>query len=73
MPIVTKRSLFLLGGLAIGGVGVAGFIWSGAYNVGADDPHIAPVYALMETIRDQSVSLASRAAAWAAAISAWMV
>lgn len=45
----------MLGGLAIGGVAVAGFVWSGAYNVGADDPHIAPVYALMETIRDQSI------------------
>lgn len=55
MPIVTRRSLFLLGGLAIGGVAVAGFVWFGAYNVGADDPHIAPVYALMETIRDQSI------------------
>src|SRR5690606_14497093 len=55
MPIVTRRSLFVLGGLAIGGVAVAGFVWSGAYNVGADDPHIAPVYALMETIRDQSI------------------
>src|SRR3546814_13165039 len=55
MPFVTRRSLLVLGGLAIGGVAVAGFVWSGAYNVGADDPHIAPVYALMETIRDQSI------------------
>lgn len=55
MPFVTRRSLLVLGGLSIGGVAVAGFVWSGAYNVGADDPHIAPVYALMETIRDQSI------------------
>ena len=32
-----------------------GFVWSGIYNVGADDPHTRPVFALMEAFRDRSI------------------
>jgi mono/diheme cytochrome c family protein len=50
-------SLLLLGLLAL--VAVAVFIWSGTYNIGADDAHTPPVYALLQTMRNRSV--ASRA------------
>lgn len=31
------------------------FIWSGVYNIAADDPHTAPVYALLTTLREHSM------------------
>jgi mono/diheme cytochrome c family protein len=33
----------------------AGFVWSGTYNIGADDPHTRPLHALLETLRDRSI------------------
>lgn len=56
MPFVTRRSLLtlsLLSGVAV--LAVAGFIWSGLYNVGADDQHTRPVYLLMEALRERSI------------------
>lgn len=35
---------------------VGGFIWSGVYNIGADDAHTRPVYTLLQTMRDRSIS-----------------
>lgn len=53
----TKRksllTLFVLVVVAV--VATAGFVWSGAYDVGADAPHTRPVYAILETIRDRSI------------------
>lgn len=40
--------------LALGGMG---FIYSGIYNIGADDPHTPWVYKLLETLRDRSVAV----------------
>ena len=31
------------------------FIYSGLYNIGADDHHTQPVFTLIETLRDQSI------------------
>lgn len=42
------------------GVLAAGLVWSGAYNVGADDPHTRPVQALLETLRERSIETRSR-------------
>ena len=56
MAFVTRKTLLTLGilsGLAVAAVG--GFIWSGFYNVAADDPHTAPVYTLLETMRERSI------------------
>ncbi len=41
------------------GLLAAGFVWSGTYNVGADDPHTRPVYALLGTMRDRSIETRS--------------
>ena len=56
MPFVTRKSLLtlsVLSGVAV--LAVAGFVWSGIYNIGADDQHTRPVYALMETLRERSI------------------
>jgi mono/diheme cytochrome c family protein len=31
------------------------FIYSGIYNIGADDPHSKPVFALLQTLRNRSI------------------
>jgi mono/diheme cytochrome c family protein len=42
--------------LAVLGVaGAAAFIYSGAYNIAADDPHWPVTYRLMQTARDRSI------------------
>ena len=44
---------------AMVGLGVlvaAGVVWSGAYNVAADDPHWAPVHAVIEAARTRSIT-----------------
>ena len=58
MPFVTRKSLLtlsILSGVAV--VAVAGFVYSGIYNVGADDHHTRPVYALMESLRERSIEV----------------
>ncbi|HEY0660301.1 MAG TPA: cytochrome c [Lysobacter sp.] len=58
MPFVTRKSLLtlsILSGIAV--AAVAGFVWSGVYNVGADDYHTRPVYALMEALRERSIEV----------------
>ena len=56
MPFVTRKSLLTLSILsAVAVLAVAGFVWSGIYNIGADDQHTRPVYALMETMRERSI------------------
>lgn len=49
--------------LIAGGIGLIGgvlFVYSGVFNVAADDPHSAPVYWLMETVRDRSIAAHAR-------------
>lgn len=48
---------FLVGGV----FGV--FLYTGAYNIGADAPHTKPVYRLIETLRDRSIAVRARAIA----------
>ncbi len=56
MAFLTRKTLLTLSVLsAVAVAGVGGFIWSGVYNVGADDPHTGPVYAVLETMRDRSI------------------
>ncbi len=49
MLLTIAVTLLVLGLLA------AGLVWSGTYNIGADDPHTRPVYALLETLRERSI------------------
>lgn len=38
----------------------AGVVYFGVINVGADEPHSDPVYALLSTARDRSIEVRSR-------------
>lgn len=56
MAFMTRKTLITLSVLsAVAVVAAGGFVWSGFYNVGADDEHIPPVYAVLETMRDRSI------------------
>jgi mono/diheme cytochrome c family protein len=48
----------LLTGLAT--LVAAGILYSGLINVGADDPHLAPVYALLNMARERSIAIRAR-------------
>jgi len=45
----------LLAVLALAALGLAGFVYSGWYDIGADSPHWAPTYALLAALRDRSI------------------
>ena len=53
-----KRTNWLLGSLALVlvVVGASAFIWSGAYNVAADNPHWPLTEWIMETARDRAIA-----------------
>ncbi|MGE0031360.1 MAG: cytochrome c [Steroidobacteraceae bacterium] len=51
-----KTIVWLLGLLALAVFGTSVFIWSGAFNVAADEPHWALTEYLMRTARDRSIS-----------------
>jgi mono/diheme cytochrome c family protein len=56
MPFVTRKSLLVAGVLSGLAVAVlAGFVWSGIYNIGADDQHTRPVYAVLAALRERSI------------------
>jgi len=56
MQLATRRPGIMLAVLSVAAVaGFAGFVWSGAYDVGADSPHTRPVHALLQTIRGRSI------------------
>lgn len=50
-----KSITWLLGLLVLVTVGAGAFIWSGAYNFAADDPHWPLTERLIETARDRSI------------------
>jgi mono/diheme cytochrome c family protein len=51
-----KTIVWLLGILVLIVVGKAVFIWSGAYNIAADEPHWPLTERVMETVRDRSIA-----------------
>jgi mono/diheme cytochrome c family protein len=42
--------------LVVAVVGAGVYIWSGAYNIAADDPHWPLIEGLMDTVRDRSIA-----------------
>lgn len=57
MPIVTRHSLITVVVLAFLSLLIIGlFIWSGLYNIGADDTHTRPVYSVLQTLRERSIA-----------------
>lgn len=55
------KTLITLAGLGL--IAVAGVIWSGAYNIAADDPHWAVTHRVLEYARERSVESRSAAIA----------
>lgn len=57
MPFVTRKSLLAVA-LLLAAVAIAAglFVWSGVYNIGADDTHTKPVYAVLQTLREKSIA-----------------
>ena len=49
--------------LIVGGIGLVGgvlLVYSGVFNVAADEPHSTPVYWLLESVRDRSIAAHAR-------------
>ena len=61
MTLMTRKSV-LAGSIAtVAAVAVVGgFVWSGIYNVGADDTHTRPVHAMLQLVRDRSITSRAR-------------
>jgi len=50
-----KRIVWLAGLVALAAVGAAAFIWSGAYNIAADEPHWKLTESVLENLRERSI------------------
>ena len=48
-PLLATGAIAALGGVA--------FLYSGVYNMGADDKHVKPVYWALETLRERSIAV----------------
>jgi mono/diheme cytochrome c family protein len=57
MRPLTQAAFGLAGALAAAAIGVAAFVGSGVYNIGADDHHTAIVLALIGQLRDRSIAV----------------
>lgn len=58
MPFITRKSIltgFIVTITVL--VALAGFVWSGVYNIAADEAHSRPVYAVLETLRERSIAV----------------
>lgn len=58
---IKKTFLGIIVVAAVGLLAIAGFVWSGAYNVAADDPHLGVTYAALEKLRQRSVAARANA------------
>ena len=58
MPLVKRLSLLTLSlALAVAMLVIGAFVWSGIYDIGADDAHTRPVHTLLQTLRDRSITV----------------
>ena len=61
MPFAHRNTLLRTAvALATLVVAAVGFVWSGIYNIGADDHHTAFVHRVIETLRDRSIAIRAR-------------
>lgn len=56
---IKHHSITVLVVLAVLLVGATFFIYSGLYNIGADDHHTKPVFTVLQTLRDRSIHVRS--------------
>ncbi len=54
-PHIKRHGLTVAAVLAILAAGAGIFVYSGLYDVGADDHHTRPVFDLLQTLRDRSI------------------
>lgn len=52
-----KWALAAIAGFLIGILGALGFVYSGVFNIAADEPHSAPFLWLAEKTREQSIAI----------------
>lgn len=55
MREATRHAISITVVLALLAGGAAAFVYSGFYDIGADDRHTAPVYAALDTMRERSI------------------
>lgn len=56
MPFVTRKTVLTIAlASGIAGLAIGGFVWSGMYNVGADDAHLRPTYTMLRLMRERSI------------------
>jgi hypothetical protein len=61
MPVVTRHSLVSMVVLIVfAAILAVGYLWSGLYDVGADDAHLPPVHAALTTLRERSIAARTR-------------
>ena len=51
----TRKLTSLVVILVVLALGAGAYVWSGLYNIGADDPHMRATYSLLETLRERSI------------------
>ncbi|HUW28082.1 MAG TPA: c-type cytochrome [Sulfuriferula sp.] len=56
---IRHHSITVVAVLAILAAGAGVFVYSGLYNIGADDHHTKPVFAILQTLRDRSIHVRS--------------
>ncbi len=57
---ITQFVITLVILLVIAAAGTGAFVYSGIYNIGADDHHSRPVFSLLQTLRERSIAEHSR-------------
>lgn len=57
--MTTRKKTLLVASVLIGvaAIGGAAAVYSGVYNIAADDPHTRPVHALLEAARERSIAV----------------
>lgn len=61
MRVIARTTLVVGSTLAVLAIGAVAFVGSGAYNIGADDHHTALVLAIIERLRERSITVRSAA------------
>ncbi|MCE5232285.1 MAG: c-type cytochrome [Mizugakiibacter sp.] len=56
---IKHHSITVVAVLAILAAGAGVFVYSGLYNIGADDHHTKPVFAVLQTLRERSIHVRS--------------
>lgn len=57
---IKHHSITVIAVLVVLAMGAGIFVYSGLYNIGADDHHTKPMFKIMQTLRDRSIHLRSK-------------